>query len=146
MKQLFIYVATALTAASLIMANQMAFGATTTIQKTTTTTIHRTPTSTGVTTTKVVTKAPAQNFFVCYNRVTKFVTRNVRVERCNPYGMCRNFIIPVHHKVTAARNCQINSTGCFGSLSKFSWYPSFNKAQKGLQACHNQPIVVQRVR
>lgn len=141
MKRLGIYLTTALTAALLIMVDQGVWGQTT-IEKTTTTTIQKTPTSS---TTVVVTKAPPRNFFVCYNRVTKIVSKTVSVERCNPYGMCRNFMIPVHRRITMARNCQINTRGC-GPLSKFSWYPSFMSAQRGLQACHSQPVVVQRIR
>lgn len=141
MKHVFLYLTTVLTAMMVLMVNQVVWGATT-IQKTTTTTIEKTPAPTAV----EVTKAPAapRNFFVCYNRMTKYMTHNVRIERCNPYGMCRSMIVPVHRKVTAVKNCQINSQGCYGSLSKFGWYSSGSQAQKALQVCRNQPIVVER--
>jgi hypothetical protein len=143
MKKILIYATGALAATGIMMADLAAWG-TTTIEKTTTTTIEKTSPSTAPSTV-VVTKTPAppKNFFVCYNRITKYVTHNVNIERCNPYGMCRRIIVPVHRKVVAVKNCQINTRGC-SSMSKFGWYPTGMQAQKGLSACRNQPIVVER--
>lgn len=85
---------------------------------------------------------PPKNFFVCYQRMTRYVTKNVNIERCNPYGMCRNVIIPVKRKVIRFTNCQINTQGCYGSLSKFGWYPSGKQAKNALGACQNQPVII----
>lgn len=103
-----------------------------------------TPNSTTIIISKPPHTHPPQNFFVCYNRVTKYVTRDARIERCNPYGACREIIIPVTRKITSFRNCQINNQGCYGGLSKFGWYSSGHEAQQALAACHNQPIIVSR--
>lgn len=97
-------------------------------------------------TTIVITKPKPKfsGYNVCYQRIIKNVNRNTIINRCNPYGTCREIILPHSVKIIRYKNCTMMPKPCPNYFSKWSWYPTPSAASKGLNNCRNQPVIIQR--
>ncbi len=108
----------------------------------TTTTVVTTPAPAKVTpvpgtTTVVIQKTVKPGFTVCYLPTPRHIEGSRIVQRCGPYGVCREFRVTREFDVTAYADCHLEKYACTRGYRSFGWYPNKQDALSAVSRCHH---------
>ena len=71
---------------------------------------------------------------------TRHVEGTRVVQRCGPYGGCRDFRITRSFEVRVNEDCHIEKFACPHGYHQYGWYPNRSEARSAVDRCHHTVV------